>query len=834
MPKGLNSYIPLKKVVDNIHTESDLDAAPFEIIPDGTDGDVLSIRVPAPIECDRGIGVRFSGLDIIEFSSPLYFVDNASEPYLMLDVIRIGSMRGTASVKLCTEDVSARAGDRYEALSTEVVFGDGVSSQAVRVNLTPKHVWAATLEFKLVLSQPMGNCELGLYLHTARVKLMDSTPFPSTKYHDMLMDPNRGSKAVPPWGLLWEYIKLNFHTEGLSWRTVVTLIFDQLDNVLFIGTLFLNIYLVDVVLNIKDADTESRLLVPSRARTAMIVGAIFAIPQLLIHIWEYARLKLATAGMSRAFLQTSLFRKYMNYSEESRRNTTTIENEIMSNSSDVVDSYMMALDSVKQFGRLVIMLCFLLRHNSQVWWAICLLPVLMFLFIVVDPEDANDASEGVLDKKKKVSALVNEVQQKYEIIQDFFQRPQMNTMFANEIGGLNQAIFKEAVVLLNYMMVPPHIGSIFTAAWIAWKSQDVLRGEQSLGEFLAMVSICKEMASRFGAFYKLLLDFKRNLVTLRSLAHHFNLETDMPHMKNINRQRRELAKSLREKKLKHAEGFEFTRPIIDTLPLEMRSVTFSYVKGEVQLVNASASAHQSSLVAIDAANGRGESTVLRVIALKLFPQSGVVGIPAHLRILHVSQDPVVLSMPAWENLTFSCPDADPERVLKILEWLRAPYIQSLVEADLRERKPHEYQDRRCGIFFHATDEGAQWIKRLSRSEQAKVHLARAFIMNPEVMVCQHPFKHLDGNGEHDILFDMMRSHIDSRGIVMPAQTTGRRRPRTVFFTSDEDEYVQQADVIWFVDSERGLQMKPPMPQPSPEVMSREYSRITTHSTHSFH
>ena len=132
--------------------------------------------------------------------------------------------------------------------------------------------------------------------------------------------------SIPAMGLLWEYLKLNWQAEGgIAWRTVTTVIFDQVENVTLLFVLTLNIYLVDVVPNVKDADTERKLLVPSRSETAAIVGGLFTVPQIVVHVWEYARIRLGTYGLSKSFLQANLGKKYMNYSEESRRVAGSIE-----------------------------------------------------------------------------------------------------------------------------------------------------------------------------------------------------------------------------------------------------------------------------------------------------------------------------------------------------------------------------------------------------------------------------------------------------------------------------------------------------------------------------
>lgn len=46
----------------------------------------------------------------------------------------------------------------------------------------------------------------------------------------------------------------------------------------------------------------------------------------------------------------------------------------------------------------------------------------------------------------------------------------------------------------------------------------------------------------------------------------------------------------------------------------------------------------------------------------VFPQQGFIFIPSHLRVLHVSQEAIVLETSAWRNLTFGEQVLDPARV----------------------------------------------------------------------------------------------------------------------------------------------------------------------------
>jgi hypothetical protein len=51
----------------------------------------------------------------------------------------------------------------------------------------------------------------------------------------------------------------------------------------------------------------------------------------------------------------------------------------------------------------------------------------------------------------------------------------------------------------------------------------------------------------------------------------------------------------------------------------------------------------------------------------VFPQQGFILIPSHLRVLHVTQEAIVLETSAWRNLTFGEQALDPARVPQRLQ-----------------------------------------------------------------------------------------------------------------------------------------------------------------------
>merc|ERR1712025_296612 len=88
-----------------------------------------------------------------------------------------------------------------------------------------------------------------------------------------------------------------------------------------------------------------------------------------------------------------------------------------------------------------------------------------------------------------------------------------------------------------------------------------------------------------------------------------------------------------------------------------------------------------------------------------------------------------------------------------------------------------------------------WRKTISATERHSLHLARAFVMNPEVMVLQRPLHKYDSSMCKQVIA-IMQEHVNRMGLCMPTATLHLRRPRTLFFSPDAIHQATTADVIW--------------------------------------
>merc|ERR1712226_960852 len=103
--------------------------------------------------------------------------------------------------------------------------------------------------------------------------------------------------------------------------------------------------------------------------------------------------------------------------------------------------------------------------------------------------------------------------------------------------------------------------------------------------------------------------------------------------------------------------------------------------------------------------------------------------------------------------------------------------------------------------MHAgADSDGHWKETLSYTEKVKLNIARAFVMNPEVLVLQRPL-HPFSSGETDAqeVFGAIRRHVMNRGVHLDEATRHRRRPRTCFFSTARLDRTEGAGVILFLE-----------------------------------
>eukprot|EP00929_Paragymnodinium_shiwhaense_P100186 TRINITY_DN6232_c0_g1_i1.p1 TRINITY_DN6232_c0_g1~~TRINITY_DN6232_c0_g1_i1.p1 ORF type:complete len:1010 (+),score=275.61 TRINITY_DN6232_c0_g1_i1:74-3103(+) len=797
-------------------------------------------------------------LDIVQFSSPMYFVEEQEEK-LKIDITRLGSMRGRCKVSYYTQDSSGKAGHRYKAASGTVMFKPGEHTKSFVVDIIEDHRYNTTLEFKVHLKDAK-RCELGQYLHVARIKVIDNGMFPSKRFRKEMEAGGEVFENVPAMPFFKDYFRLAFWQTGMGWRTLVTLAFDQMKNFYLFFTLYVNIYLVDVLFNTKEESSKEELWFRSgpfdgRIYTAQAIGLLYVLPMLALHAWDYCRLHLDTEGMAKNWLRLSVFRKYLNYSAESRGavSASEIQLAILNDTGGVAGGYMATLNVLQHVGKLIVLVYFVLQENPGALMPVIVMPTVMVIFVGVRSKPLTEASKEAAHQMSHVIELVSEASTKYRLIADYAQRPHFCEIFEEHAEEECEAGLVAETMEMHNQNFAKWLGPLFIGSFIAFQAYAVLIGDLSLGTFLATVRIFNELSEQFSEAYEQLMTVSLAVGPLKRLATYLNRPTDLMLWKGVNRKRREHTKIARLEVISSDKKGGPTSPGVlggaspiavedeapslfktDKIKIKLIGLCYGFPTATI-LEHVSVSVNQGSVVAVVGSHGSGKSTLLRLLGHIIFPTEGEIFIPTHLRILHICQEPMLLDMTAWQNLVFGRPHADARRVCNILERLEMRKTLAIVKEDLEKLEKqreeggghhghgHGHGHGHAGHgkaeakkilnidgesdvsseddYMDVDKEDAAWEETVSSAEIAKIHLARALIVNPEILVLHRPLAPYDKHTA-DLVLNLIMEHREKKGLEIAFDSVkkqDRRRPRTVFFTPTTKKQSLRADIIWEVD-----------------------------------
>jgi len=737
---------------------------------------------------------------ILQFTSELYFVEE-DEGEVVIDIMRLGCQKEHVSCQFHTEDMTGRAGDRYVATEGKIALEPGDFQKSIRVPIVCGDQWNVTLEFKVVLTDAVG-CTLGNYLHTCRVKVIDCSQFPSEKYPEA----SQGFQALHNVGnlsLFWEYFKMNLCVRGIGWRTCACIIGDQMQNVY----IFYKLWAMAFMLNEMLIDTDDPAEIARRVEVAFLIGLGYILPMGLLHFWALAKVQMDIDGHSLSYLQDAIMTKYLNYNEDSRQHVDMAEIQIAirENARDMAEGYVAALAILRLCGKLLVMICFLASHNAPAVGMVSIMPLMMLIFCSLRNSSLSDAHELPCELGQRCLSYAGDLARNYRLISNYNARPKVNDAYAQKVSAWRNSMTAPNTVRVNNDYFTLWLGPVFVGVYIMTHTRAVLMHQLGHGSFVTTLSVFTELSADFSEGYRELMKISTQGGTLRGVIVLLNRPTDLLIRKTVNRKRRAGTTAAREVILK-AHGGDHPFPT-DLIEFECKHMGLSF-NGRPVLRDVNVTVPQGSIVAVLGKHGDGRQTFLKLIGHELFPTEGEIFIPTHLRILHVSQEVFILNQTVLQNLTFGCPDVNPELIMITLQRLGATKLMEEVQEDLDHESQsmtdsvdaEDTNDMLCRITCTNEDElcdrpDGSWKERLSYSERAKLHLARAILMNPEVMVLQRPLVHFNQQEQNDV-FSLLQEHVRNRGLEHPSDTVAKRRPRTTFLSVENQEQANLADVVW--------------------------------------
>mmetsp|Transcript_92227 Transcript_92227/g.176901 ORF Transcript_92227/g.176901 Transcript_92227/m.176901 type:complete len:934 (-) Transcript_92227:265-3066(-) len=750
-------------------------------------------------------------LDVVQFACPFYyFYEDSGQA--VVKVMRIGTLSQPCTVGYKTEDNSAKAGLKYVETEGSITFGRNEEMKQIEVPIIKNPWFEPNLDFKIKLQNPQA-CMVSETLEVCRCMVVDEDIFPDNKFRDNIMKQELDSVGVRMLiSFAWFCIK---RVPDCGRRTYWNLFLDQFHNANYLASIWLNVYLVDVVL-VKGS--EKHLWVEgSRLWTAVLVALALTLPKAVLSFIDYSQVgELAVAGKLRLHLTVNLFRKYLYYDTQSLSQVSP-QDLLQCMDLDVIEvvnlGFVVIFQLAQQVVKVVVILYFLCHKRPSS--ALLLLPYPIGMAVVLNMRYLPTLKlyKSMRQAHLKIISSVTQWCDDLSLIKEYHMRSQVIGMYGDTMQAALGPIRHFAEYDFRTMLVMPWITNTAIAIFIVLGGYFVLIDELTLGAFLAIIGIYKDAGQIFSSFYGHLKNCYTVIGPLMRVVTLMNLGTNA-----VTEMR--LVKERDDSMLEQLTGPNAITPSakgvsrFDMLPIRLTGVSLATDHGGPQhhhLQNISMSIPQGKMVAVLGPHGAGKYTLLRLLKGSVVARHGQVQVPTHLRCICVPGTPQLFENGSLlSNVVFGVEGKyDKQRLLQLCRLVGlhkfsiAMITKEIEEAEANANSPKADN----GYDDDVAETAVPWYEQMSRSELLKMHIIRALHNDPEILLLQRPVDELEADHAARIL-GLLRSYVDNKGILVSSQQARVARPHTVFFTSGQDRERAEtasdaADIVLHL-SERGF------------------------------
>jgi len=760
---------------------------------------------------------------LVQFASNRFYANEGETFEVML--MRLGKDSGESRVDWTTLP-SPHEGRKFAAAKGTLVFAPGEHFKTVVVQLLSDDHFDSTLAFRLSLSNPEG-CMLGIYLKTTTVKILDDDAFPSNIYKERLKeDPTTHSwQRGESFTMLKKTVKFLYRLTPGSKKILAA---DQIDNIIFGFEILVMRNLVNALSKNQGHFVERVFPSITSNTTLYVYGLCLLVPFLITHWFMYRKTTWKVTGGARKVLQENLLRKYLNQDESTHFiPASEFQSTFGHDVTDlVVDGYNKVFVVAKSGGRLVVSLglSIYIAVDAQVWvvWLgllpFVVLPLILYGFVLIRSSMTLKMQNDLQETTDKLMHKVDKTCEFFRLVTDYYASNLVVNDSNKDIMKVNKELADLAGVMANNTSIVQWVNNILQLGWIIYGGTDVVEGAAAsqggstsgdhipLGTFLAVFSLFKSNGAMFDSIFDVYLTIATTYPALWRIAEFMNLPTDIQRREEISTFR---LKHTQEKVGKAKASHPTAMFPMDTVPIFCDNVSFSYdarhdepadvpnKQGVTakrppvwQVKDFSYTFPQGMSFAVTGPAGSGKATLLRMLGLVLPPVCGTVFFPCHLRVLHITQESVIWPGTIAENVFFGLcasygiatdeyakriPWADLERGFRICKKL---HFSKEMQAQVEDLDSTVDVESLC----------------LSTSQLKLIHLARALIMNPEVLIIHHPTLTLPKDMSKNVATSL-KAFVTERGIEMDPQTKNLRRPRTLFYSTQEKFTEQFADKV---------------------------------------
>eukprot|EP00927_Polykrikos_kofoidii_P006353 TRINITY_DN1257_c0_g2_i1.p1 TRINITY_DN1257_c0_g2~~TRINITY_DN1257_c0_g2_i1.p1 ORF type:complete len:1084 (-),score=157.43 TRINITY_DN1257_c0_g2_i1:12-3185(-) len=774
----------------------------------------------------KGVKVGKTSLPIIQFIAADVYV-REDEKVVKLDVMRIGDIESISKVCWETRDGTALSGLKYIGGSGELVFKEGQRIVSITINLVDDSKWDATLNFFVaLLNNTCQKARVSIPQSICNVRILEDETFPSNFCKGKLMEGEDGQISAPR--LLLVYFKMNMKNPVVNLGVWKSMVVDLFSNLVFVYGLFIELYILEVVLcngcigqddqgDVDSGSFASMNFISSRDLLWIVAMIRFAPHPLSLYL-DNRKVHFKVAGASRKTLQANLLRKFLSFTAKSRELVceSYFFMAITRDVSDLVEGgFCKSVAVVKNCTRIVLVLLFHVCRNrligqasSESPWDIfnrilpaLLMPIFFACFLkfrnvttIRHLEEQQSAGNVLLEKARYVVAH-------HDLVRVYGKTGELEAEFDDVINNFNKCFVDCGAVVVKNKSFSPLMTLLLVSFYTVYGGIWVFEG-LSLGKFVSTMQVYTAIGVMMGDVYENFLDMQNALDALRTIVMYMNLPLDLDERLELSRVNRAFVMENLQSPLRPSCSRLWSYDVdpADLLSIELRNVCFRY-RGSGNLTcnlkNVCATMPQGGFYALVGPPSEGKGTILKMICGAIMPglvdvdsafhMEGQVLVPTHLRVLNVVSNPIFIKATLLTNLLLGVMsgtnDGVMERVVDICRML------GLSEASLQL-----LEQNTCVC---------DWMKTLSATEASLLHVARALVANPEVLCIHKPTLYLQADMGAN-LYNVLKTFVLERGIKQDPAQFHTRRPRTCIVTSRSTIIAEMVDAAFHVSKAHGI------------------------------
>jgi ABC-type multidrug transport system fused ATPase/permease subunit len=464
----------------------------------------------------------------------------------------------------------------------------------------------------------------------------------------------------------------------------------------------------------------------------------------------------------------------------------------------VADGYLKVLGIFASLGKIIMCLIFWVfliaaDKDAESHLDLYLLPAgtILILIIVVSlhrlqrgamrqsNDEASDASTKLVD-------YVNDVIHNFRTIADYFARP----LIAGKCNDKNRC-YNAAAKQADVIHTTPHVFievtfAIISSLWLlvggmplAWDNPPL-----SLGGFLVLWKALQSNGDEMQRLYSILQSMKRSIPAFWGIVQFLNMPTDL-HKK----------KKAAEATSRYQDDCICKNIHFDHFPLLLDHVTFGFKQDAPLVKRLRLEIEQGKLIQVSGRPGTGKKSFLELLSQVhiLTAGDGGVFVPEHLKVLNVCSETHILDGTLAYNLFLGVLVDRAYKADKGIEDAEA-LLASLPEKDIeRGKRICARLGLRQDMLDRMFDLGSDELATLSRTTRHLIHLARAFIYNPGVLVVHTPLAWFDEELGRNIT-GALKEFVQHRGLELDPETSSNNSARTCIFSTCLQEDLVEADV----------------------------------------